>query len=189
VSSYRDTRIYGLQEIGELLRAVDRHLAVPARVVIIGGAAAAFHGAGSTTTDVDTHNTLDANLEEALQRAREDTKLDIPVGYSSVAEAPYNYEDRLEQRFPELEYLAVWVLEKHDLTLSKIIRGYEHDLQQVEEVHAESGLIFDVLVDRFRNEMDHVVGDPARILGNFLELIERLFGEMKRSEADRLIRA
>jgi hypothetical protein len=188
MSSYRDTRIYGVEEIAELLRAVDRHLTAQARVVIIGGAAAAFQGAQSTTTDVDTHHALDAELEQAIQLARDETGLDIPVAYSTVADVPYNAEDRLERRLPGLLHLEVWVLEKHDLTLSKVIRCYEHDLQQVEEMHGHSGLTFDILVDRFRNEMDHVVGDPVRIRLNFLELIERLFGEMKRIDADRLIR-
>lgn len=189
MTSYRDTRIYGLAEIGELLCAVDRLLAAPARFEIIGGAAAAFQGAESTTTDVDTYNPLDATLENALERARADTGLAIPVQCSSVADVPYNYKDRLERKLPELVRLEVWVLEKHDLALSKVIRCFEHDLQQVVEVHAKSCLAFDVLVSRFTHEMDHVIGDPARILGNFLEMIERLFGEVKRIEADRLIRA
>lgn len=80
------------------------------------------------------------------------------------------------------------MLEKHDLALSKAIRCYEHDLQQLEEMNTHGGLSFDVLVDRFRNEMDHVTGDPVRIRRNFLEMIERLFGEMKRIAAEQRTR-
>lgn len=167
---------------------MDRHLNAPASVVIIGGAAAAFHRAQSTTTDVDTQESLNAELEEAIRHARAETGLDIPVNHSTVAGVPYNYEDRLERMLPELKNLAVWVLEKHDLALSKVIRCYEHDLQQLDEIHMHSGFDFGILLDRFRTEMGHVVGDPERIRQNFLELIERLFGESKRVKADKSTR-
>jgi len=188
VTTYRDRRIYGIEDIATLLREVDRHLDGHARIVIIGGAAAAFHGAVSTTTDVDTHNALGEALEEALERARTITGLDIPVSFSAVADVPYNSEDRFEQPFADLHFLQVFILEKHDLALSKALRCVEHDLQQLEEVHASSPFSFEVLVERFRDEMTHVIGDPARIRANFLELIERLFGELKRAEADRSTR-
>jgi len=188
VTAYRDRRIYGIEDIATLLREVDRHLNAPARIVIIGGAAAAFHGAVSTTTDVDTHNALSADLQAALEQARFVTGLDIPVSYSAVADVPYNCEDRFEQPFADFRCLEVCILEKHDLALSKVIRCAEHDLQQLEEVHASAPFSLDVLVVRFRDEMSHVIGDPGRIRGNFLELIERLFGELKRTEADRSTR-
>jgi len=185
VTTYRDRRIYGIEDIATLLREVDRHLTAHARIVIIGGAAAAFHGAVSTTTDVDTYNGLGEELQEALEQARTATGLDIPVNHSAVANVPYNCEDRYEQPFSEFRFLEVCILEKHDLALSKAIRCVEHDLQQLEEVHASTALSFEVLVERFRDEMSHVIGDPGRIRANFLELIERLFGELKRIEADR----
>lgn len=187
MTRYRDSRIYGLDEICVLLHAVDRHLTSPASVVIIGGAAAAFHGAESSTSDVDTHNALEAELQGAIRRALAETGLSITINRSAVADVPWNYEDRLERKLPELSNLQVWVVEKHDLALSKIVRCYEHDLQQLEEVHAHVGLELDVLVTRFRIEMGHVNGDPVRLRANFLELIGRLFGEMKRVKADQAI--
>lgn len=187
MTSYRDSRIYGLDEICELLRSADRHLSHRTAIVLIGGAAASFHHATSTTTDVDTHLPLSPELQDALAQARAETKLAIPVAHAAVAEFPYNFEDRLERVLVELERLEVFVLERHDLALSKSLRGYDHDLQQLEEVHAENPLSFDTLVDRFRNEMDHVVGEPRRIRQNFLDLIDHLFGEHARVRANGLI--
>jgi hypothetical protein len=46
-------------------------------------------------------------------------------------------------------------------------------------------LDFDVLVARFHSEMTHAMGDPRRHLMNFLDLIERLFGELRRVHAER----
>lgn len=72
--------------------------------------------------------------------------------------------------------------------LSKAVRCYEHDLQQLREIRDAIGLSFDILVDRHRDEMDHVLGDPARIRLNFLLAIEDLFGETKRVAAERRLR-
>jgi hypothetical protein len=54
VSSYKDTRILGADELRAFFGAVDGHLTTRASIVVIGGAAAAFHLAESTTNDVDT---------------------------------------------------------------------------------------------------------------------------------------
>src|SRR5262245_56424103 len=114
VTSYRDTRVFGIDDICRLLEAVDRHLMAPSVVVIIGGAAAAFHRAESTTNDIDTNDALNAELQDAIQRAKAETGLNIPINYSAVADVPWNFEDRLERQLPELRKLQVRVLEKHD---------------------------------------------------------------------------
>ncbi len=172
------------------LHAVDRHLRRRTRVEIIGGSAAALaHGATSTTADLDTFTPTTAALEAAVARAAAETGLHIPVSQAGIADVPLDYEQRLERHLPELEKLEVWVLEKHDLVLSKTIRCYEHDLQQIREIRDRVGLSFDVLVKRFRDEMDHVVGDPARIRSNFLVMIEDVFGELKRVAAEKALAA
>ncbi|MBA3393463.1 MAG: hypothetical protein H0T89_12510 [Deltaproteobacteria bacterium] len=152
--------------------------------IIGGGAAALAYGASSTTSDLDTFNAITSELVEAVAQATADTGFAIPVSQATVADVPYNYEDRLQRLLPELEHLEVWVLEKHDLVLSKTLRCYEHDLQQILEIHASVGLSFDVLVERFESEMTNVVGDPARIRANFLIMIETVFGELPRASAE-----
>ncbi len=73
--------------------------------------------------------------------------------------------------------------ERHDLVLMKTIRGYEHDLQTIEAIHRGFALDLDVLVDRYEQEMTAVIGDPKRLEGSLLAMIERLFPtEVRRIE-------
>ena len=83
----------------------------------------------------------------------------------------FEFESRLEQVLPRLERLRVLVPEKHDLVLMKAIRGYEHDLQAIAEIHAHSPLDLDTLIRRFQDEMTPI-GDSARIRGNILAVLE-----------------
>jgi hypothetical protein len=189
MTTYRSTRAFGAEEIRVFLRAVDRHLTRRTRIEIIGGGAAALaHGATSTTADIDTFTPTTADLEEAVARATRDTGLKLPLLQAGVADVPINYEDRLERQLPELERLEVWVLEKHDLALSKALRWHEPDAQQMREIRDGVGLSCELLIERFRNEMSHVMGDPARVRMNFLAMIEDLFGELKRVAAEKAIR-
>lgn len=89
---------------------------------------------------------------------------------------------------PHLERLAIWVLEKHDLALSKIVRGDEHDMQHIEALHEAAPLDRDVLIERFLSEMSAAIGDPRMLALGFLVCIERLFGEMDRAHAERRLR-
>lgn len=183
---------YGADEIRTFLCAVDRHLRLRVRVEIIGGGAAALaHRATSTTEDIDTFTAVNAELREAFAQAADETGLHIPVNYSGgVAELPHNYEDRLERQLPELQWLEVWTLEKHDLVLSKAIRCREHDRQQIIEVRDNVGLDFNVLVERFCSEVHpQAVGQEVPRRDYFLTVVRDLFGELKRGEAARIIAA
>lgn len=108
------------EELARFLRAVDRHLEQPERVVIIGGAAAALHyGARRATIDIDVATPVSPALRSAIQRARNDTGLELPCEQSGVFDAPYKYEDRLRRiEGLGLERLQVFVPEKHDLVVS-----------------------------------------------------------------------
>jgi hypothetical protein len=185
VSRYQLSRIYGLDEICAFLRAVDLRLSSRSSIVIIGGAAAAFHQSTSTTNDVDTREAITAEVRAAVEHVAAENEIAIPMNHSAVADVPWNFQDRLVRQLPELLMLEVWVLDKHDLVLSKTMRGDEHDEQQILEIHRAVGLDFDVLVQRFRDEMDHVIGDPVRIRQQFLQLLDMLFGELKRVAAAR----
>ncbi len=96
-----------------------------------------------------------------------------------------SYSDRLVRQLPDLSRLTVLALEKHDLALSKTVRGSEHDFQQLRELHRIQGLDFDTLLSRYVDEMGHAIGDPRHRRMSFLSLLEDLFGELKRHEAER----
>ena len=107
-----------------------------------------------------------------------------------MADAPWNFEQRLVRvRAPELKRLRVKVPEKHDLVLMKALRGYEHDIETAVAIHQTSGLVADTLLYRYLGEMDHVVGDPARLDMNILAVVECVFGGTVVEEAERRIRS
>lgn len=54
MSRYRGTNGYGIHDICRLLEATDRVLEHSEEIVLLGGGAAAFHRAVSTTMDLDT---------------------------------------------------------------------------------------------------------------------------------------
>lgn len=182
-------RTFLKDELERFLEAVDQVLAQPLDVIVIGGTAAALHyGVTRATHDIDTWTTVQRDLAAAAERARVSTGLDIPVTQSGVADAPYDFESRLERVLPHFDRLRVLVPEKHDLALMKAIRGYEHDLQAIGEIHAYSPLDLDTLIGRFQDEMTPI-GDPVRIRGNILAVVERLFPDCVDDVARRLRRA
>jgi hypothetical protein len=146
------------------------------RVVVIGGSAAALHyGVTRATHDIDTWDAIRADLAAAIEIAQRTTGLPIPMGTSGVAAPPYEFESRLERVLPALARLEVYVPERHDLVLMKTMRADEHDIQAIVEINANFPLDLETLVRRFRFEMDAAIGDPQRLRGNFLVVVERLF--------------
>ena len=174
------------QQLEWFLEAIDAALDEPIQVVVIGGSAAALHyGVTRATRDIDTWTNVEAALAAAADRARTVTGLDVPLQKSGVADAPYDFASRLERVLPKLTQLQVFVPEKHDLVLMKAVRAYEHDLEAIAEIHARSPLGLETLVRRFEEEMAPI-GEPLRIRGNFLVVIERLFPDSVDSVAKTL---
>jgi uncharacterized nucleotidyltransferase DUF6036 len=175
-------------QLERFLEAVDAALARPVEVVVIGGTAAAIHyGVRRATRDIDTWTTVHADLAAAAERARAVTGLEVPILRSGVADAPYEFESRLERVLPALRKLTVLVPEKHDLVLMKAVRSYEHDVDAIAEMHALAPLDLDILVRRFEEEMTPI-GDPDRIRGNFLVVVERLFPDSVDTVEKRLLK-
>ena len=172
--------------------AIDQTLPVPGRVVVIGGAAAILqYGATRSTVDIDTYSAAPTGLEDAIRRAWVTTGLEISVEYAGVANAPYNYEDRLERLVsPRLEHLEVLVPERHDLALMKISRGEERDLVVLDEMHARRPFDLETMVTRYVDEMSHAIQDSRILRQKFLLSTHRLFGpEAAEKTHDRIIRA
>ena len=105
--------------------------------MVIGGAAAALaYGATRSTEDIDTFHPLSSAVQRAVEEAQRSTGLNIPVSFAAVADAPYDFEDRLVS-IPglALERLTIVVPERHDLVLMKTLRGYQHDVEVIEQIH------------------------------------------------------
>lgn len=171
-------RYYVRAEIERFLRAVDLALKRPATIVVIGGSAAALkYRIDDPTTDIDTFNALGADLRHAIGAAREATGLAMPFQQSGVADGPYHFEDRLLRAMPSLTSLTVLVPERHDLALMKTVRGDQADFAKLEAINERTPFDLSVLLQRYEEDMGHVVIDPRRRRGNFLALVESLFPE------------
>ena len=171
-------RYYVRAEIETFLKAVDAALKQPATVIVIGGGAAALkYRIDDPTRDIDTFNVLRGDLKRAVRAAREATGLQMPFETSGVADGPYAFEERLLRVIPRLTRLTVLVPERHDLALMKTVRGDQADFAKLQAIHERAPFRLAVLLDRYEQEMGHVVIDPRRLRGNFLALVESVFPE------------
>lgn len=162
-------------EIERFLRAADAEIAEPTRVYVGGGTAVWLHGAERhATTDIDL---LEANpsAESAFERARQVTGLRVPVGMALLPSLPRDYEDRRHRAGIEgLEKLEIFVPERHDLAILKIVRGESHDFEALEELHAVEPFDLDTLVSRYRETIH--IGNQGEFRWSFVAAVERLFG-------------
>jgi hypothetical protein len=101
----------------------------------------------------------------------------MPFEQSGVADGPYDFEDRLLRAMPRLTRLTVLVPDRHDLALMKTVRGDQADFAKLQAIHERKPFDLSVLLERYQQEMSHVVIDPRRLRGNFLALVESLFPE------------
>lgn len=185
----KTARSFDAADLRRFFTSIDEHLTIDAALVVIGGSAIALYGVPIGTTDVDTFATNLAPLQGAIAHAREKTGLDIPVVEVGVADVPYSYEDRLQRETGQWAHLTVWKLEHHDLALSKVVRGYENDLVAIKRLHEQLTLDCDTLFARWTDEMGHVIGRRERLDGNFVAMIERLYGEVVADRIEARLRA
>ncbi len=175
---------YNAKEIERFLTILDSLLAKKVKIIIIGGTAAALaYKVSNVTQDIDTWNST-KELLNAIKKAQEITKLNIPVGQANVADAPYLFEERLIPFKPEYyKKLQIFVPEVIDLILMKTLRAYEHDLDAIEQMVKNQKVKSNNLFKRYTQELNSAVGDKRKLDLNFLAMIERCFGS---SIADKL---
>ncbi len=177
------------ESIRNFLVAMDRFSDRKRVLILIGGSAAALaYGIHHFTKDIDIFldgADIDAQELQRLQsEASQYTHLDIPVELVSVADAPYNYQDRLEkiESIGTLQFLDLYCLERHDFFLMKIIRGYEHDIEHLIEIHKSHAFSVDILCERFIKEMDHVMLDRRMLKNNFLNALSNIYADVAHIE-------
>lgn len=170
---------YGPAEVKILFVSIDSHLTGKAQVIVIGGTAALLaYKATKLTQDIDSFNLITKDLRKAYETAKSETGMNIPLSQAAVADGPYNFEDRLvEYQNSKFKRLSVLIPEIHDLVLMKTVRGYEHDLDLIEEIAKKNTVQKKTLIERFETEMDHVIGNQRRLNLNFAAVLARCFGE------------
>jgi hypothetical protein len=170
-------RKYTRLELVRFVRAMDAVIDEPTDLLVIGGAAATLkYGAQGTTKDIDTWNNVPAAVLKAAEQARTATGLLVPIEKAAVADGPYHYEDRIRSVSMKLKRLRIFVPERHDLVLMKVVRGNRHDDDVITEIHARHPLKLETLVERFETEMCHVMKDEKILRLQFRVLVEVLFG-------------
>lgn len=176
---------YDKSQLIAFIRSLDRHLSDKVKIIVIGGAAASIaYDSNSMTADIDIFNILEGDqnsLLDAAEKARHETGLSISLGSGSVADLPYNYEDRLKHiRGVRLDNLKIEFPDKYDLVLSKTLRGYPHDIDAIEGVNRHHHLSLTTLVNRFESELVNMAISDTRIISlNMVLVIERLYGRKK----------
>ena len=87
-------KTFSSDDLATFLRAIDKELNEPFRLLIIGGGAANLaYGVTSYTCDIDTLHTEHFQLLDGLAEiVRKKTGLNIPISEVSVSDAPYHYE-------------------------------------------------------------------------------------------------
>jgi len=98
-----------------------------------------------------------------------------PVG--TLAVVPDTYDERLiEITPPSFNYLRLYVMEAHDIVLSKLGRNAPHDIEDVKYLAKAAKLDTAVLRERYENELKpYVIGPPERAdrtLELWIEMIE-----------------
>lgn len=149
------------------LTNLNAHLSEPADFHCIGGFVVSQHyGFARETTDLDILTVIPWEVAEgAIQFAGKGSALQktygVHVDYVRVANYPADYEDRLARAFPIWSKVRLWVLEPHDLALTKLERSSQQDINDVIFLAQANLINKDTLVARFETEFDPYVTGPT----------------------------
>lgn len=176
---------YSPDELARFLAALNGAITEPIELVVIGGGALALgYGGTAATTDLDTFETALERIDVEIDAARRLTGLRIPIANSTVAQMPDGYRHRLKRVLPQLDRLLVFVLDEYDLAASKLLRGNQHDREQIAQLHGLAQLERIRLVERFESLIDDFAGDPREPWWALRHLVEEIWGEHAASEID-----
>jgi len=81
---------------------------------------------------------------------------------ASVADLPYNYEDRLAELDLRLHHLRIFTLEIYDLVLSKICSPRPKDFEDAKYLITTQNLVYDILYARWQSDLQSLVPHPER---------------------------
>jgi len=170
-------RRFSDDEIISFISALDRALPGPFEVEIIGSAAAILlYHIRTVTEDIDTITFVD-DIEGVIAEVGEAIGLPVPMGVAGVWDGPYSYRSRrLPVELPGLKNLRIYVPERHDWALMKIIRLKQKDREHILKVRDAVGFDPDAFLERFLGDMTHVIGRKEDLVYNFLAMMEDLFG-------------
>lgn len=84
----------------------------------------------------------------------------------AIASVPDDYEERLILITTPFKRISLYVMEVHDIVLTKLSRNQPKDVQDVEYIAKTIGLDTDTLRRRYESELRHnIIGPPERADG------------------------
>jgi uncharacterized nucleotidyltransferase DUF6036 len=175
-------RRFDRSQVISFLHVLDAYLTSDLDMFVVGGMAAILgYHADVKTADIDVYaieSGTDADLQQAARNARKMTGLDLSIGIVTIAELPYEYEDRTKAvRGVEFRKLTVTVPDKYDLVLSKAIRAYPHDLDAIRSIHEHHHCSEKILAKRFETFWKFANTNPRSFALNMVAVMQVLYGE------------
>ena len=123
------------------------------------------YGLERSTADIDVvavlpYGTASQLMGHAGKESLLRTKHGIYIDVVTVASVPESYESRLSPLYPDCwRHLRLFVLEPHDLALTKLERNFERDRGDVEYLARSGYLKASILQERYDEEMrPYVIG-------------------------------
>ena len=110
------------------------------------------------------------DIEPAAAAARRATELQIPIANATIAQLPSCVFD-------------VFFLDRHDLAASKLLRGNEHDREQL----PDHPLSLELLTKRYVQLLGDYVGDSTEPRWSFVNFVEETWDEIAAVEARRAV--
>lgn len=172
-------KLFNKNIIDQVLIETDKCLNQKADLILIGGTALVVkYLSPRATLDVDSCSNISKELKEAWKKAEKKVGVSIPLSKSPISEGPYNMEERFTSYNDlKLKFLNIFVPDPVDIILMKVTRLFGKDRDDIKYLIKHSKIKESVLLKRYNEEMDHVVGNPKTILSYYLIAIEDNYGK------------
>ena len=162
-----------------LFNRLGQEIPTPATFYLLGGSALCLLGSPRETLDVDySIENLTPELEQTLKQLAIELRLDLKaVPLAEFIPLPPEAEQRRRfvGRYGQVE---VYIFDLYSIALSKIARGFESDLEDVEFLLNEGFIAWDALETHFQTILPHARGaDIApKEFRQYFETLKRKMG-------------
>lgn len=172
-------KLFNKNIIDQIFIETDKYLTQKTDLVLIGGTALVVkYLSPRATLDVDSYSAISKELKEAWKKAEKKIGVTIPLSKSPISEGPYNMEDRFTSYDDlKLKFLSIYVPDPVDILLMKVTRLFGKDRDDIKHLIKHSKIKESILLKRYFEEMDYVVGNTETILSHYLIAIEDNFGK------------
>jgi hypothetical protein len=150
------------------LKEVDSLLSEEVTLHCLGGfVLAVLYNLPRPTADVDYVNISPFPAQEHLLAiaglgSRLAKKHKLYLQRASIADLPYNYEDRLLELELGLDHLRIFTLEIYDLVLSKICSPRPKDFEDAKYLITTQSLLYNTLYARWQSDLQSFIPHPER---------------------------